>query len=219
MSSLVLEGHARGHVGFGPAVAVLGPALRQVQPPVHQGLAPAAGVAEEDAHLAVVDLAEPAAPLPLHAAGGGAALGEAAAVQDQHAVGVADLDGDVAPQLVQDRFVVPLAGADEVLHRLAMPPGLAGDGLGGLALQVAELAGEDDGDEVAVFPAEEAGQVALQEPVQALGPPGQGRGRDVGLAQQFLGLGVLEQGHPCPSVFGLFRAGRTRHTLAVSGDR
>jgi len=40
-------------------------------------------------------------------------------------------------------FVVPAAGADEVLHRLARPAGQVGDRLGGLALQVAEFALEN----------------------------------------------------------------------------
>ena len=46
-------------------------------------------------------------------------------------------------QLGHHGFVVPAAGADEVLHGLAGAAGLGGDGLGGLALQAAELALQD----------------------------------------------------------------------------
>jgi hypothetical protein len=97
-------------------------------------------IGQEDADLAVLDFAQPAAPLPRHATGVGPRLGEGAGVQDQHGVRVVALLGDVPAQLRHDLLVVPAAGADEVLHGHAVPAGLVGDGLGGLALQVAELA-------------------------------------------------------------------------------
>jgi hypothetical protein len=83
----------------------------------------------------------------------GALLGEAAAVQNQHGVGVAQHFDDVATQFGPDRFV-PLAGADEVLDGLAVSARLEGKGLGGLALQEITgvgLAGVTKGDLVQHF--------------------------------------------------------------------
>ena len=105
-----------------------------------QGAAAPGGVGQEVADLAVVDLAQAAAPLAGHAAGGVPLLGEGRAVQDEDAVGVAQFLGDVAAQFGPDGVVVPAAVADELLQVAALEPGLRGDGLGGLTLQAGELA-------------------------------------------------------------------------------
>ena len=99
---------------------------------------------QEDAVPAVLQLAQPAAPLAAHAARVGAGLGEGAGVEDQDALLVAQLLDDVASDLGHDRLVVPLAGAGEGLDGLAMEPGLDGDRLAGLALQAAAQAAEDE---------------------------------------------------------------------------
>jgi hypothetical protein len=117
-----------------PAALVVGPVLGQVQLAVHQRPAALGDVAEGEADLAVLDLAQPAAPLPFDAAGGLALLGEATAVQDRHGVKIGERLGDVAAQLGQDGVVVPGPGPDEVLDRLAGAVGEVGDRLGGLAL-------------------------------------------------------------------------------------
>ena len=123
---------------------VFGPLRRQKQPVIEQGVAVPADIAEEDADLAVVDLAEPAAPLPLDATGVLALLGEAGAVTDENALGIPpDLD-DMLPQTVQHRPVLPGGGADEVLQVLAANVGEVGDGLAGLAGEVGEFALEDE---------------------------------------------------------------------------
>src|SRR5581483_6001090 len=135
------------------ALGVGGPVLRQEEAAVQRRVAAGGGVGQEDADLAVVELTQPAAPLPADAAGGRALLGEAAAVHDEHAAGVAHRLGDVAAQLSHDRFVVPGAGADKVLHRLAGVAGLVGDGLRRLALQAAEAALDDQRGQVALLTA------------------------------------------------------------------
>src|SRR5262249_26208579 len=61
---LLTECDLRRDVALLAAGLVAGPALRQVEPAVERGVAAPGGVGEEDADLAVVDLAEPAAPLP-----------------------------------------------------------------------------------------------------------------------------------------------------------
>ncbi len=64
-------------------------------------------------------------------------------------------------------LVVPAAGADEVLHRLAGAAGQVGDRLAGLAFPVAAFALENHPGRLALLRAVEAGQAAPQEPFQA----------------------------------------------------
>src|SRR5205807_769272 len=78
------------------------------------------GVGEEDADLAVVLLAEPAAPLPGDPARLAARLGEAAGVEDQDRPRVGEDLADVAAEFGHDGVVVPAACADEVLDGLAV---------------------------------------------------------------------------------------------------
>ena len=69
--------------------------------------------------------------------------------RDQDRLAIPQDPADVAPQLHQDRIVVPLARADEELDVLVLDPGEVGDRFGGLALQVAEEAPNDQGGVVA----------------------------------------------------------------------
>ena len=121
--------------------AVLGPLLGQVEPDIDQGVLVVRGVGHEDADLAVVDLAEPPEPLPLHARRGVALLGEARGVEDDHAVGGADRPAHLAGQLAQQRPVVPGGRADEVLQAVPLLVVAVGDGLGVLVLQVGDEPG------------------------------------------------------------------------------
>ena len=147
---------------------VVGPVLGQVEPPVQGGVTGRSGVGQEDADLAVVDLAQPAAPLAGDAAGLGPLLGEGAGVDDHDAVGLGQLLADVAPQLGHHGLVVPLAGADEELDRLAGQAGLDGDRLAGLALQAAEQAADDQGGVHLLLDAVELREIALEEAGQAV---------------------------------------------------
>ena len=70
-------------------------------------------------------------------------------------------------QFGHDGRVVPAAGADEVLHRLAGAAGEVGDRLGGLAFQFAEFALENHLGQLPLFLAVEARQVAPKKPFQA----------------------------------------------------
>src|SRR5207249_3931986 len=110
---------------------------------------------------------------------------------------------DVAAQLRHDVLIVPGAGADEVLHGLARAVGEGGDGLGRLALEVTELALEDDPGEFVVLLAVEAGQVAPQEVLQAATAAAHVLGGDLSSGEQSQGGRVFEQGHPCHSPSGL----------------
>jgi len=70
-------------------------------------------------HLAVVDLAQPARPLPRHADRLIALLGEARLVEDQAAVGLAaEKRIGVQADLRHDQLVLPRRVADEMLKLL-----------------------------------------------------------------------------------------------------
>lgn len=150
---------------------------------------------QEDTDLAVIDLAQPAAPLPGHAAGRRALLGKPRPVQDEDPLVVAQFLGDVAPQFAPDGVVVPPAGADEQLQGPPFEAGLGGDGLGGLALEASELALEDDAGVLALLLAVEEGEVAPDEVLQAGGAGVEVVGGELGIAEQGPGVGVIEQVH------------------------
>jgi hypothetical protein len=99
----------------------------------------------------------------------------------------------VLPQLAHDGLVVPLAGADEELDRLAGQAGLDGDRLGGLALKAAESAADDQGRGGPLLGAVEPRQVTLEEGRQAVGLALDGVGGDHGVRQECLGLGIVQQ--------------------------
>src|SRR3954454_23368640 len=145
------------------AVRVVGPLLGQIEPPVQRRVPAGGGIDEEDAELAVVLLAEPAPPLPGRAARLGPRLGEAAGVEDQDGLLIAQRLADVAAQLGHDGLVVPPAGADEELDGLAVHAGLHRDRLAGLALQAAEEAADDEGGVDPLLGAVEPWQVAFEE--------------------------------------------------------
>ena len=107
--------------------------------------------------MAVVLLAQPAAPLPGHPARLGPRSGEGTGVEDQDRGRVGPGLADAAAEFGHDGLVVPLAGADEGLDRLAVDAGLDGDRLAGLALQAAEQAADDERGVGALLGAVEAG--------------------------------------------------------------
>src|SRR4051795_11064456 len=110
------EGDLLRHAGPGAAARVARPALRQVERAVDQGVALEAGVAEEDADLAVLDPARGAGVLPLHARRLGPLLHEPGLVEHQHGAGIAEMLHHAGPQVVADRVGVPPHPAEEVLH-------------------------------------------------------------------------------------------------------
>src|SRR5262249_46685491 len=140
---LLLELDVHRDVAFLAPARVVGPVLGEVEPPVQRGVARLSGVGQEDTDLAVVDLAEPAAPLAGYPPGIGPLLGEGAGIDDHDAIGVRKLLADVLPQLGHDCLVIPLARADEKLDRLAWQAGLNGDRLTCFAIQATEMPSDD----------------------------------------------------------------------------
>ena len=169
------------------ALLVVSPVLGQVQAAIQRGMAAGGGIQQEDADLAVVLLAQAAAPLTLDAAGVAALLGKGAGIDNQDGGRVSQFLLGVASQLSQEGVVVPLACADEVLHGLARSASLESDGFAGLALQAAETPSNHDGGQLALFVAIEQRQVALQEAGQVVAAAGN-RTRGQG--------GVVEQAPP-----------------------
>src|SRR6516162_11380898 len=70
------EADSSRHTGLVTAAFPLGPLLGQVQADIDQRMFPSGDVTQVNADLTVVDLAQPAAPLSLHADGLLALLGE-----------------------------------------------------------------------------------------------------------------------------------------------
>jgi hypothetical protein len=91
---------------------------------------------QEHADLAVVDLSQSPAPLPLHPPGRRALLGKAAAVLHERGVRIAELLGRVPTHFGHHRFVVPLASADEPLDRPTLHARLQRDRFRGLTFQM-----------------------------------------------------------------------------------
>ena len=108
---------------------------------------------------------------------------------------MSDLVGDVSVEFGSDGVVGPAAGPDEQLQGSAVLSGLSGDGLGGLALESGEFAGQDGAGVYAVLGPGEVGQVAGNERLQASGAGADGVGGEFGVAEQRLGSGVVEQVH------------------------
>ena len=126
-------------------LGVAHPVLGQVEPAVQRRVSLGGGIGQEDADLAVLLFAQPAAPLAGDPAAVGALLGEAAGVDHDPAAVLGQLLADVPPQFGHDLLVVPDAAADEELEVLAGDAGLGGDRLDGLPLQPAEQPPDEGG--------------------------------------------------------------------------
>jgi hypothetical protein len=105
----------------------------------------------------------------------------------------------VAAELGQDRLVVPPAGADEELDRLAVDARLDRDRLARRAPQAAEQAPDDEGGAGAPLGAAEAGQRAAEEGGEAILAAADGLGGEDGVGQEGLGSGMIEERHGGPS--------------------
>src|SRR3954451_1184680 len=191
----LLKVDGRGDVALGAPSGVLGPFPRQKELAIHQHGSSPGGVGEEDADLTVLDLAQSSAPLARDPTTLGPLLGERAGIEDQDGVVLPQDPADMAPQLAQDRVVVPSAGADEELDVLVGDAGADGDRFGGLALQAADEAPNDQGGVLALFLAIEAGKVTTEEPPQTLAAATNGLGCERRIVEKGLGGGMIEESH------------------------
>src|SRR5262249_7509790 len=92
-----------------------GPVLGQGQAEVEQGMIVARDVPHEDADLAIVDLPPVATPLAFDAHRVRAALGEAAGIEGDDAIGLTQRIGYLSDQHCDQGPVVPRSHTDEVL--------------------------------------------------------------------------------------------------------
>src|SRR5262249_32527998 len=208
-----LEAHRFGDAGLGTPLFVLGPLLGQVETDIDQGVLAAADVGEVDADLAVVDLAEAATPLPLHADGGVALLGEGRGVEDEDAVGAAQLLAYLRGQFGQPGMVVPGGLSDEPLEGVAFVIVEVGDRLDVLVLQAGEQSGDIGTGMRGLFAALEQFDEGIEEAFQAGQDGATDTGIDFGIRQESLAAGGrtglpwwgLPRGVPLPK--SLFSAG------------
>src|SRR5262249_3438860 len=176
---------------------------------IDQGVLLAADVAEVEADLAVVDLAEPAAPLPLDADGFRPLLGEGGGVEDQDAVGLTPFGADLPHQFGEAGLVVPGGLDDELLQALAFAVVEVGDGLHVLALQVGNQA-LDVVLGVALLPGDvQRRGEGFEEGLQPRHHAAQQAGRDLGIVEQ------LGQPDPKPSLHEASPAGGFRPPQGV----
>jgi hypothetical protein len=111
----------------------------QVQLPVDERPPLSAGVGENDAQLAGVDLAGRARVLALHPHRGRALLQEARLVGHQHRTRVAQVLDHIGAQVVTDQIRVPVGGGQQPLHPIGGAlPGMLGQLPTVLATHVAE---------------------------------------------------------------------------------
>ena len=101
----------------------------------------------------------------------------------------------VPEQFVRDGLIVPAAGTDKQLQRPAFFAGLRRDRFGGLTLQAGQFAAQHGAGVLALFVAVEAGQVADEEGFEAGGTRLHGSGRDLGIVEQGLRIGMVENVH------------------------
>jgi hypothetical protein len=122
----------------------------------------------------------------LHAHGLGSLLGEGRGIEDQHGIGLAQVDGDLACQFVQQGAVVPGRLADELLQCLAFLVVQVGDGLGVFIGQVGEQSLEVVMGVAALLVALQGGDEGLEEVLQSWEQAAQQAGVDLGIIQKFL---------------------------------
>jgi DNA invertase Pin-like site-specific DNA recombinase len=121
---LGLEPDLIGDGGPPAACPVGGPALGQVQLPVHQRRATTAGVGQEHPNLAVLLLAHGAGVLALDPGGLGAFLDEAGLVHHQHPSRITQVLDHIGAPIVADRIGVPAGMVEQPLHPVGC--GIAG---------------------------------------------------------------------------------------------
>jgi hypothetical protein len=113
---------------------VVRPFLGQIQAEIEQGMVVVRDVSHEDADLAVVHLAPVAAPLAFHAHRMRPALGEAAGIKGDDAIGFAQPLDHLSDQHREQRAMIPGRGADERLQDQALDIDQSRNRLGILAV-------------------------------------------------------------------------------------
>ena len=127
-----------GNAALQPAAATPAPLLGKVELAVDQGGAPGSDVAEVNPGLAIVHLAQATAPLALDADGVGPLLFKIAAIEDENTLWIAGFLANFKMKLAEHVAVVPQTRPDEVLKEPTFLIMIRGDGLAGLAGEIAQ---------------------------------------------------------------------------------
>jgi hypothetical protein len=130
------EHNVLGDARLLPALLVLRPGLGQVQTQVDQGMLHAGNITQVDADLAILDLAQTSAPLPLNAHGLGPALGEGRRIEHQHAIGFPHFRSDLPGQLLEQGSMFPKNLSHKLLQPLTVLVVMVGDRFSILAFHV-----------------------------------------------------------------------------------
>src|SRR3954454_16035161 len=110
------ERHIVRNAGVSAARAIIGPGLRQVESAVDQRPTMAAGVAKENADLAVLDAPRRAGVLAVDPGRLGALLEKARLIQHQDRVVVTQVLDHIGPQIIAECIRVPVNACEELLH-------------------------------------------------------------------------------------------------------
>jgi len=159
----------------------------------------------EDADLAVVDLAEPAAPLTRHADRLGPLLDERRGVENDHRVGRAEGLADLAGEGVEQRRVVPRYEPDELLQGLPLLVMEGGDRLAGFAFELGQKARHVLGDMSPLFRRAQRLRERLDEGLEPFQKAPHRLGGNFRLGQHLL------QSHLVAPLHDRLPSGRTRH--------
>jgi hypothetical protein len=125
-------------------------------------------------------------------------LGERRGVEDDHAVGLAEILADLAGQGGEQGLVVPGHRADEVLQALSLLVMEVGDRLGGLATELGEQAGDGLGDVTTLLGLVERLGEGLDEGFEPFEKPLDQLGRDLGLSEHLFELKLVTLFHDRP---------------------
>ena len=128
------------HADAGAAIRVASPRLGQIELRVDESVSSNGRVPEVVANLAVIYLAQPPAPLPLHANRVRSLLVKARVVHHQDAAGIADLPCDLGSYLLANPLVLPAPRANEGLQRPTRQADAGRNGLDRFPFQVAQQA-------------------------------------------------------------------------------
>src|SRR6266705_1370627 len=99
-------------------------------------------IAQVDGHLTIVDFAQTTAPLPSHPDRLPPGLGKRRGIEDQHAIGLAQVLAHLAPQRVSQGGLIPVSPADKTLQPQAVLAKMIRDRFHVLAFDVREQASD-----------------------------------------------------------------------------
>src|SRR5579859_1658914 len=110
--------HLLGNARFLSSLRVIHPVLGQIEPSIQEGPAFAAGVAEEDADLAVLASSRGATVLPLHPDRLPPLFQKAGLIDDEHPILLSEVLNHIRPEVIAHRIRVPVCGIEQPLHPL-----------------------------------------------------------------------------------------------------